>query len=661
MVDMVFPKIQVERLLKIRIVFIIAFFFCFTLPLNATTYYVSLSGDDNWSGTSPDSAWRRIAYATQQVQAGDTLLIFSGNYGNEQAEIANSGTSGAPIVIRAEVPGEVIMQGEGSGNGILIEGTSYIIIEGIKFTNFSAGIFLYHVGSYITVRKCIFIENTAGGFLTWGTSSDISLCHHIVATENQFSDYTDQQDYGIYFCYATNCVANNNYFFGQHHQALSFKRKVHTGIAKNNIFEGFLYSALYLGQNLDAPGDTNRSYNLIAEGNTFCPAQGYRAKRPIWVANVERAVVRNNFMEGKDDVDGGWGEGIALGDYESGYFPANPTYITIYNNVMRRIGGTTTNPGIRVYHDCHDVRVFNNTFADCAYGLGFEIEDTVFFQNNIFYNYQHGMIREGSGQNCIFRYNDIYPYWAGAGPTNISVEPLFVGPFDSLELPIEDPYFIPDFSRAIVCQLQTSSPCIDTGACLTTTVDSGSGNEIEVEDAGYFTDGFGIADGDLVRVGANELLRIVGIDYDNNKITVDQSISWSNNDGVSLPYAESAPDIGAYEYSLVGINEMENIFSSLEPFVLKLEQNYPNPFTQMTTIKFQALSSKSQVTMSIYDASGRVIRSFPIINLCNPNKSVVSVYWYGTDDNGHRVPGGVYFCRLVAGDYSAMIKLILVR
>ncbi len=636
----------------------------FTPNVNATTYYVSLSGNNNWPGTSPDSAWRNIAYGTQQIQAGDSLIILSANYGNENAVIAHNGTPTDPIVIKGDVYGDVIMEGDGSGNGIRIEGNSHIIIENIKFTNYSSGIFIYHEGSYIMVRKCIFIENTSGGFLTWGTSSDISLCHHIVATENQFSDYTDKQDYGIYFCYATNCVANNNYFFGQHHQALSFKRKVHYGIAKNNIFEGFLYSALYLGQNLDSPGDDNRSYNLIAEGNTFCPAQGYRAKRPIWVANVERAVVRNNFMEGKDNVDGGWGEGIALGDYESGYVPANPTHITIYNNVMRRIGGTTTNPGIRVYHDCHDVRVFNNTFADCAYGLGFEVEDTVFFQNNIFYNYQYGMIREGSGQNCTFRYNDIYPYWAGAGPTNISVDPLLIGPFDSLELPIEDPYFIPDFSRAKVCQLQASSPCIDTGACLTTTVGSGSGNEIEVEDAGYFTDGFGIADGDLVRIGANDSLRIVGIDHNNNKITVDQSISWSNNDGVSLPYADSAPDIGAYEYGLVGIKEIEKSFLYLEPFVLKLEQNYPNPFTKMTTIKFQAptlnqVQGKSQITLKIYDASGRVVKDFslPTVYCLVPT----TITWDGTDDGGKKVAGGVYFCRLVVGDYSAIKKLSLVR
>jgi len=617
------------------ILFVYILIVLFNCKLGATTFYVSLSGNDSWSGTSPDSAWRHIAYATQQVHAGDTAVIKSGNYGNEQAEIANSGTLDSLIVIRAEIPGEVIMQGEGSGNGILIEDDSHIIIEGIKFTNYSAGVFVYHIGSYITVRKCAFIENNSGGFLTWGTSSDISLCHHIVATENQFSDYTNKQDYGIYFCYATNCVANNNYFFGQHHQALSFKRKVYYGIAKNNIFEGFLYSAIYLGQNLSASGDDNRSYNLIAEGNTFCPAEGYRAKTPIWVANVERAVVRNNFMEGKEGIDGGWGQGIGLGDYESGYYPANPTHITIHNNVIRKMSGTTNNPGIRLYGECHDVRVFNNTFTQCARNLGFEYEDTILFKNNIFYDYE-SMLYEGTAQYAIFEYNDIYPYWSGSGSTDISVKPHFVGPFDSLELSVEDPYFIPDYSRAEVCKLQENSPCIDSGSYLTYTVGSGSGGEIEVEDAGYFTDGYGITDGDMIRVGANSAVRITDIDYDNSTVTVDQSISWNNGDGVSLPYSNSVPDIGAYEYDIGGIVNNNIII-------------YPNPcnvYMGHNSITFNNLSSNDIIR--IYNISGKLV--------CKSGDLTSNTYKWSVNN----ISSGIYFYK-VKGNNKASGKIVIIR
>ena len=38
------------------------------------------------------------------------------------------------------------------------------------------------------------------------------------------------------------------------------------------------------------------------------------------------------------------------------------------------------------------------------------------------------------------------------------------------------------------------------------------------------------------------------IDYGTNTIVIQESISWSDGDEVSLPYAGSAPDIGAFEY-----------------------------------------------------------------------------------------------------------------
>jgi len=636
-----------ERVRQINLILGGLLFYIWLVPLNATTYYVALWGNDNWSGTSPDSAWRHIAYGTQRVKAGDTLIILPGNYGNEQARIANSGTPTAPIVIKGDTSGEVIMEGEGDGNGIRIEGNSYIVIQGITFTNYSAGVFIYHKGSYITVRGCSFIENTSGGFLTWGTSSDISLCHHLLAEENRFSDYTDKQDYGIYFCYAKNVIAKNNYFFGWHHQALSFKRRVYYGIAKNNIFEGFRYTALYLGQNLDAQGDINRCRYLIAEGNVFRPALGYRAKRPIWVSNVEYAVVRNNFMEGKDEVDGGWGEGIALGDYEEGYYPANPTHVTIYNNTIRRMGGTTTNPGIRVYHNCHDVRVFNNTFANCAYGLGFETEDTVLFINNIFYNYREGMVREGTGSQAIFEYNDIYPPWSGMGPTDISSDPDFVGPFEPLELKGENPRFTPDFSRAEVCRLKESSPCIDAGTFLTRTVGSGKGREVVVEDAGYFTDGFDMAEGDLIRIGKNNPVRIVKIDYENNRITVDESISWEDGDGVSLSYSGLSPDMGAYEYGAQGVEER------VSPSIV----NSPNPIIGDAEIKY-SLSRGEEVTLAVYNLVGRRIKT---LKSGFQRSGLHIVRWDGTDALGRKVAPGIYFWVLKTGASTEAKKILLLK
>jgi hypothetical protein len=72
-----------------------------------------------------------------------------------------------------------------------------------------------------------------------------------------------------------------------------------------------------------------------------------------------------------------------------------------------------------------------------------------------------------------------------------------------------------------------------------------------VEDARYFTDGMGLIEGDLIRVGANEPVRVLDIDYLTGAITLDQAIQWGANEGVSYPYSGQAPDMGMFEYGLI--------------------------------------------------------------------------------------------------------------
>jgi hypothetical protein len=95
--------------------------------------------------------------------------------------------------------------------------------------------------------------------------------------------------------------------------------------------------------------------------------------------------------------------------------------------------------------------------------------------------------------------------------------------------------------------LQPSSPAIGLGKATTTvTSSSGSGTSFSVDDAGFFSDGYGIADGDIIKVGSNNPVRITSIS--SNTITVDRSISWNNGDGVYWRNQDSSPDVGAYEY-----------------------------------------------------------------------------------------------------------------
>lgn len=96
-------------------------------------------------------------------------------------------------------------------------------------------------------------------------------------------------------------------------------------------------------------------------------------------------------------------------------------------------------------------------------------------------------------------------------------------------------------------ELAPGSRGIDEGAPLTRTRGAGSGKTIPLQDAGYFTDGFSLIDGDRVRIGDAAPLTVVAVDYAAHTITVDSSTTWSDKAPVSLDFHGKAPDIGARE------------------------------------------------------------------------------------------------------------------
>lgn len=91
---------------------------CFTLlslltlqGLAATTYHVSLDGDDAHDGRSPTHAFRTIQRGVDALSEGDTLRIAPGEY---HEAVAREGLGGPDrdTVIRAEIPGTVVLRGD---------------------------------------------------------------------------------------------------------------------------------------------------------------------------------------------------------------------------------------------------------------------------------------------------------------------------------------------------------------------------------------------------------------------------------------------------------------------------------------------------------------------------------------------------------------------
>ncbi|MCB1161081.1 T9SS type A sorting domain-containing protein [bacterium] len=93
------------------------------------------------------------------------------------------------------------------------------------------------------------------------------------------------------------------------------------------------------------------------------------------------------------------------------------------------------------------------------------------------------------------------------------------------------------------------------------------------------------------------------------------------------------------------------------PAYTSLQGNYPNPFNPTTSIRF-GLAEDAQVNLAVYDLSGRRVRLLASARMEAGQHEIV---WDGRDDGGAKLASGVYFSRLLAGDYSESQKMVLLK
>jgi len=114
------------------------------------------------------------------------------------------------------------------------------------------------------------------------------------------------------------------------------------------------------------------------------------------------------------------------------------------------------------------------------------------------------------------------------------------------------------------------------------------------------------------------------------------------------------------KYTQLGVEERN--LTSPKPYFLS--QNSPNPFRQMTEIRIQMTenrgqkaSDREQMSLKIFDLSGRLVKNFPISNFQFP----IRLSWDGRNNAGERVTSGVYFLRMETEYYRETRQLLLIK
>ncbi|MEW6515377.1 MAG: T9SS type A sorting domain-containing protein [candidate division FCPU426 bacterium] len=522
----------------------------FLLPAfsQAAVYYVnSQTGQDSNPGTSSETAWQSLAKANSALLPGDTVMVGPGVY-EEAIQPSANGTAGNFITYAAQPNVQVVIR------QVLLTNRDYIRVMGFEITH--NGIGFTHAVQINGTTHCEILHN---------------YIHHIYGQGIRNSNYYGNSDYNVIrgnTIMWTGCPtgvagqavgANGVNLLGTFN-LIEYNDISHTldfvdttgggNIIRNNYLHDF--------RNSDFPDGSGDSAHV--DGWQPYPYAGSYNDRNIFEYNwlADNLEANSHFNQIRDES--------LLGEKD----------FIIRGNVGLRHGSYVAQFGAIDY-----VRLYNNTFADFSLasspkqwstvgftqepwpsGTDYSLNNHVF--NNIFYRVTRtdtsNIIGIVAGNQAAASHNACEE--TGSDPSCAVTSGIRFADYGQDDL-----------------HLSSSSNCLNAGQAMTTVNSaSGSGTVISVADAGFFTDGQGLIEGDVIKVGAGSPVAIASIDFAANSITVQAAISWNTGDPVVLGYQAATPAIGAFEYKSDYSYAVNLLYPAItSPGVIRLEAGIGNP------------------------------------------------------------------------------------
>ncbi len=564
-------------------------------------FFVTSDGQDTNPGTK-EQPWRTITHANKTLQPGDTLYIRAGTY-NEVIEPFRSGEPGKPITYTNYADEEVVIRGQPGEEHIVVIGwsingpwgpDSYIIVDGLTLSyghNISnkrfEWVFIYGAGSqYNVIRNCTIVREGdplqlyQDGYREWGVVLDAAK-HNLI--ENNTITGVNM---GVHIKKAAqyNIIRGNTISATVQSAIVIASSK---GVMQGNLIEGNILerSAIEDGiqfmQNYDAADPTTDISNLgtIIRNNII----RYNAENAIDLKGAAHVVIEGNIVYGTIGDNDGSSDGNdrnTLATIMRGNFASARDVIIRGNIFYDNSSGVKLYEGFKLYNNTiaannRDYTGLNSDYSTKSWPIFWglrQVGDRIAILNNIIigHNIVEVLIKHASYDQSALNHNLYFntdgPFFAVSRSNNewdkLSFDEWqahlqsanFILGKDEGSI-VADPMFVNAPTRPIGehsqfdFHLQAESPAIDAGGPLTWVKGSGSGIRITLDDAGYFSDGFGVTRGDLLQIGKNEPVRITAIDYGSNIITVERAIFWTDGMSVSLVFHGESPDIGANEFT----------------------------------------------------------------------------------------------------------------
>ncbi|UCG51502.1 MAG: T9SS type A sorting domain-containing protein [Candidatus Latescibacterota bacterium] len=91
-----------------------------------------------------------------------------------------------------------------------------------------------------------------------------------------------------------------------------------------------------------------------------------------------------------------------------------------------------------------------------------------------------------------------------------------------------------------------------------------------------------------------------------------------------------------------------------------LDDNYPNPFNPVTTIRY-GIEERGHVSLKIYNVAGQLVKTLVDEEQAAPRRDGFKATWDGTNNAGEPVSSGVYFYKLATEGFAHTKKMVLLK
>lgn len=270
--------------------------------------------------------------------AGDTIVMKSGTWTNQAISLKANGTALQPVVLKAESPGNVIL----NGSSRLSLSGSYIIVSGLYFKN----------------------GTLSGASVVEFRTSTSELAHHCILENSAITSYNPTNntvDSKWISLYGTNNTVDHCSFENKNNSGTLLVVWLQNGVAVNHIISNNYFG--YRNSNIDANGNELNGQEIIRVGDS---------STSMTTANV---TVSGNFFEKCN------GEIEVISNKSCGNLYNNNLFLECKGMLTLRHGnnctvdgnyffgnGVSESGGVRIIGENH--KVYNNYFENLR-GTGY--------------------------------------------------------------------------------------------------------------------------------------------------------------------------------------------------------------------------------------------------------------------------------------------------